>query len=211
LNNTIPENQNRTYENLSQEFKELYPMARRAFDLIPMMYNRLTLIDKMSHGEAITKIYQDHIDLEGFSRRNIYRYLPSDNPNVQRRVVPSQHNSGNAKLESNNMKFDSDTDTDSDTDRDRGHFKENILSDNSQSCPQLRQINRELNDAHSSRPVAAASDFIPDTKRFTIPKERHANMVEEINKSKDFICLEFNNQNQLVSVTADIIVSKSVN
>ena len=57
-----------------------------------MMYNRLTLVDNVSHKEALIKIRNDHRNLEGFSTRNIHRYLPSSNPNIPRRVVTPRHN-----------------------------------------------------------------------------------------------------------------------
>jgi len=56
------------------------------------MYNRLTLVENVSHKEALIKIHNDHRDLEGFSARNIHRYLPSSNPNIPRRVVTPRHN-----------------------------------------------------------------------------------------------------------------------
>jgi hypothetical protein len=83
----------KTYSQLSDEFRELYPTAYYAFQLIPKMYDRLTLVDKLTHRATITKMCEDHKDLPGFSWRNIHRYLPSDNPNVPRRVVPSRHKS----------------------------------------------------------------------------------------------------------------------
>lgn len=72
----------RTYEQLSEEFRQLYPTAHYAFQLIPKMYNRLSLVDKLTHKAAITKIREDHKDLPGFSGRNIRRYLPTDNPSI---------------------------------------------------------------------------------------------------------------------------------
>src|SRR5918995_3134900 len=75
-----------TYEELSREFKNLYPTVSRAFQLISLMYDRLTIEDKLSHKEAVSKIYEDHKHLQGFSPRNIRRSLMSlDNPNVPRR------------------------------------------------------------------------------------------------------------------------------
>ncbi|PWU82776.1 MAG: hypothetical protein DLM72_00055 [Candidatus Nitrosopolaris wilkensis] len=65
------EYEHRTYEDLSQEFMELYPAAARAFKLIPMMYNRLTLVEEMTHKEAVEKIYKDPHQLSGFTERNI--------------------------------------------------------------------------------------------------------------------------------------------
>ena len=46
------------------------------------MYNRLTLVDRLSHKEAMLKIANDHKHLPGFSDRNVRRYLPSHNPNI---------------------------------------------------------------------------------------------------------------------------------
>jgi hypothetical protein len=86
-NNT--EYEKRSYEDLSLEFQRLYPSVIRAFELIPLMYNRLTLVDKLSHKQAFDKICDDHKHLSGFSERNIRRYLPSDNPVTPRRVRPS--------------------------------------------------------------------------------------------------------------------------
>jgi hypothetical protein len=55
------------------------------------MYTVLRQVNMLSHKDACNKIYYDHKDIPGFSRRNIYRNLPSDNPNVPRRVVPPRH------------------------------------------------------------------------------------------------------------------------
>lgn len=75
-----------TYEQMSNEFKQVFPLALRAFELIPLMYNRLTLVDKLTHMEAFTRIVNDHRHLSGFTERNIRRYLPDDNPNIPHRV-----------------------------------------------------------------------------------------------------------------------------
>ena len=64
-NNT--EYEKRSYEDLSLEFQRLYPSVIRAFELIPLMYNRLTLVDKLSHKQAFDKICDDHKHLSGFS------------------------------------------------------------------------------------------------------------------------------------------------
>jgi len=53
------------------------------------MYNRLTLVDGLTHKEAVAKIHNDHSHLDGFTERNIRRYLPADNPNLPRRVRTS--------------------------------------------------------------------------------------------------------------------------
>ncbi len=86
---TVIEYEQRTYEELSQEFEELYPAAARAFELIPQMYNRLTLVDGLTHKEAVEKIHNDHRHLTGFTERNIRRNLPADNPSIPRRIRTS--------------------------------------------------------------------------------------------------------------------------
>jgi hypothetical protein len=80
---------NKTYDEISREFQTLFSNAMRAFQLVPLMYNRLTLVDKLSHSQAVKKIHHDHSHLEGFSSRSIRRCLPPDNPTVPRRVRPS--------------------------------------------------------------------------------------------------------------------------
>jgi hypothetical protein len=87
---SLKEYEQHTYEELSQEFNELYPAAARAFELVPQMYNRLTLVDGFTHREAVAKIHNDHNHLAGFTQRNIRRYLPGDNPNIPRRVRTSR-------------------------------------------------------------------------------------------------------------------------
>ena len=87
-----------TYEELSLEFQRMYPYVSRAIQLIGLMYNRLTLKDKLSHKEAISKICKDHKHLQGFSQRNIRRSLMElDNPNIphrrSRKIRPSWPNS----------------------------------------------------------------------------------------------------------------------
>jgi hypothetical protein len=85
-----------TYNELSKEFQQLYPTAYRAIELIGMMYNRLTLVDRLSHKEAEAKIYEDHKHLPGFSSRNIRRSLTSlDNPSIphRKKIRPTWPNS----------------------------------------------------------------------------------------------------------------------
>ena len=143
----------KTYPELSAEFRTTYGGA---CDLIPLMYTRLTEIDKLSHIAAITKIYEDHKDLAGFSRRNIYRALPADNSIVPRRVVPSRHKSSITELNqplklSNTKSFYSDEES-------KGKPTANEIS--SHQCPGckiLKQKNQELEEAlkKSSGPTTA--------------------------------------------------------
>jgi hypothetical protein len=78
----------KSYDQLSTEFRAT---VGRAYQLVPLMYNRLRQVEELSHKDACNKMYNDHKDIPGFSLRNIYRYLPSDNPNVPKRVVPPRH------------------------------------------------------------------------------------------------------------------------
>ena len=88
-NDSKDEFRTKTYEMLSKEFQELLPKVSRAYQLISLMYNRLTLIENLSHKEARLKIINDHKNIPGFSDRNVRRYWPSDNPKVPHRVTPS--------------------------------------------------------------------------------------------------------------------------
>jgi hypothetical protein len=84
------EYKHKSYEELSQEFKKVYPAPARAFELIPQMYNRLTRVDGLTHKDALAKMHNDHDHLHGFTQRNIRRYLPANNPNIPRRVRTSR-------------------------------------------------------------------------------------------------------------------------
>jgi hypothetical protein len=98
----------KTYDDLSSEFQKLYLFAARALQLIPIMYNRLTLVDRFSHKEAFTKICDDHGHLDGFSDRNIRRYLPLDNPSVPRRVRTSRPKSSRAEINDHSKSSDAE-------------------------------------------------------------------------------------------------------
>ena len=108
----------RTYEDISREFQALFPSAMRAFQLIPLMYHRLTFVDKFSHSEAVQKIHNDHHHIPGFSRRSITRYLPTDSPMVPHRVRPSwpknsdTQTDGDVKL-SNDEPYEKDVENES--------------------------------------------------------------------------------------------------
>jgi hypothetical protein len=77
------EHETRTYEDLLAECRRHW---YRAIEIIPTLYNRLTLVDGYSHKRAMSRMLNDLGDLPGFSRRTMIRYLPSDNANVPRRV-----------------------------------------------------------------------------------------------------------------------------
>ena len=97
---TEDEYKTRTYEDLSSEFQKLYSQVVRAYQLIPQMYNRLTIVDRLSHKEAILKMANDHKHLPGFSDRNVRRYLPSHNPNIPHRIrTPRPKNSATISVD----------------------------------------------------------------------------------------------------------------
>jgi hypothetical protein len=52
---TNKEYQNRTYNDFSSEFQKVHPSAVRAFQLIALMYNRLTLVEKLDHNSQLQK------------------------------------------------------------------------------------------------------------------------------------------------------------
>jgi hypothetical protein len=110
------EYEQRTYEDLSNELQKIYPVAARAFELIPLMYNRLTLVDGLTHKDSVAKIIADHQQLSGFSARNIRRYLPSDNPTVARRARPPWPKNSTTIIESlsqlSNIEQGNSTETD---------------------------------------------------------------------------------------------------
>jgi hypothetical protein len=41
---------------ISLESQKFYPSAVRTLELIPLMYNRLTLVEKLSHKSSLTDI-----------------------------------------------------------------------------------------------------------------------------------------------------------
>ncbi len=185
-----------TYEEISIEFQELFPSVVRAFQLIPMMYNRLTLIDNYLHKEAILKILDDHKELPGFSKRNIYRALPKDNPGVPRRVVPKRHKSGETEIQ---------------VTKSLSAAEKNIEIPSNEpaikSCPNcqlLRLQKEELRDAlaASSGPTPA-DKFTPQILRFRVQKERRTELIEGIEKSIVYVYLEFDRSGRLLSIIPD--------
>ena len=89
------EYQLRTFEELRAELLYHLPHVYRAIQLVPIIYDRLTLIDGRSHKEAFSEICKIFAQVRrnfpeerGLSDRNLYRYLPEDNPHVPRRTHP---------------------------------------------------------------------------------------------------------------------------
>ena len=158
------EYQKLSYEDLSKEFRKIYPNVIRAFQLIPLMYDRLSLIDGLCHKRALKKIRDDHKDLPGFSHRNIYRYLPSDNPNIPHRIVSSRHKS--SRPESNLIKKLSSA----------KHLK-NLVEPKKVDereiectrCLHLQKRNVELEEALVANSRFTKADKVQTAKKFRIP------------------------------------------
>jgi hypothetical protein len=129
----------KSYEELSQKFQAA---AGRAFELIHQMYNRLTLVDNLTHKDALEKIHNDHVHLRGFTPRNIRRYLPANNPNIPRRVRTSRpKNSGTETCVGTSF---------SDTISDTGHNDEKNIN---QKIGTQSTSNQVVDDISSDRTI----------------------------------------------------------
>jgi hypothetical protein len=187
--------ESRTYDEISQEFKELYPSVIRAFQLVPMMYNRLTLIDRMSHKEALKKIYDDHKELPGFSKRNIYRALPQDNPTIPRRVMSKRHKSSVTELQITESLSAAEKNVE---------IQSNESTESCPNCELLKLQKQGLMDAlaASSGPTTA-DKFTPQIHRFKVHKERRTELIECIERSTEYVCVEFDANGRLLSIIPD--------
>jgi hypothetical protein len=157
------EYQNRTYDYLSSEFQKVQPYVVRAFELIGLMYNRLTIVDKFSHKEAVAKIQNDHKHLPGFSERNIRRYLPLDNPSVPRRVRSQCPK--NSVVETNEPSKLSDTLTYNNADHKKTYrvvaIKQPAKPTECTSCVELSLENNELREAlEKTRQLTTADKIV---------------------------------------------------
>src|SRR4030095_12267164 len=189
-------NQSSTYDELSKEFKELYPKAHRAFQLIPMMYNTLTLVENYSHKEAIKKILDDHKELLGFSKRNIYRALPKDNPTIPKRVVvPKRHKSSRTEIQNAESLSAAEKNVE---------IQSNESTESCPNCELLKLQKQELMDAlaASSGPTTA-DKFTPQIHRFKVHKERRTELIEYIERSTEYVCVEFDVSGRLLSIIPD--------
>ena len=89
------------------------------------MYNRLTLVDRLTHKDALEKIIADHQHFSGFSSRNIRRYLPSDNSTVPKRVRPSWPKNSMTGIE--RVPQTSNIEQGNNTETERGHQNNSII------------------------------------------------------------------------------------
>jgi hypothetical protein len=196
--NTIDTNnhESRTYDEISQEFKELYPTALRVLQLIGLMYNRLTLLDNYSHKDAILKIFEDHKELPGFSKRNIYRGLPNDNPKIPKRVVSIRHKSSETEIQVTESL--STTEKTNEIQSKEAHIKP------CPNCQVWKLQKQELMDALAASSAPTTADkFTPQIHRFKVHKERRAQLIDCIEKSNEYVCLEFDRNGRLLSIIPD--------
>jgi len=183
----VKEYQKRSYDDLSSEFQRLYP---RVIRLIPLMYNRLTLVDKLSHKEATAKIYNDHRDLPGFSRRNIRRNLPLDNATVPRRIRPSRPK--NSTIESEEAPELSGTI------HEQNQNVQTIASNNSKTTNPLEESLTEVE--------ITGYNINPDL--LTIPKEKYPALEEAMQKSRSSVYVVFDKSGMLERAIPDIFRGK---
>ncbi|MGB8936470.1 MAG: hypothetical protein WCC17_15360 [Candidatus Nitrosopolaris sp.] len=211
----VKEYQNRSYDDLSSEFQRMYP---RVLQLIPLMYNRLTLVDKLSHKEAMAKIYNDHRHLSGFSKRNIRRNLPLDNATIPRRIRPPwpknsateceevsqlsatvQEQDQNAQTSSNSEEITTSQLTSYTSNTDPSEKHNNALYSE----------NAELKEALSRQTTFVKADEVSVHEiGFTIPKEKYPNLEEAMQQSRDSVYVVFDKSGMLQCAIPDIFKGK---
>lgn len=186
----------KSYSELSKEFRELYPTVVYAFQLVPKMYNTLTLVDRFSHKAALKKIMDDHKDLPGFSKRNIGRYLPSDNPGIPRRIRPRRPNSSQTiSMQGTNL---SDTKSSYST---RQFVEDNVDSvSGDKQCPRCRELEEALRADSRLKPADA---LLGSEEVCCVPKDKEYVLVDALNKSEQ-ICYIFFVDGKFVHAEADI-------
>ena len=213
--NDVKEYQKRSYEDLSSEFQRQYP---RVIQLIELMYNRLTLVDKLSHKDAVAKIYNDHRHLSGFSKRNIRRNLPLENSSVPRRIRPSWPK--NSITKSDDAPKLSVTIQEENQNALTGQSTTNQLEEG----PTVHYIsdpnhgddhndvyaeNAELKEALTRQIAFTTADEISLHEReFTIPKEKYPNVEAAMQKSRGSVYVVFDKSGILERATPDIYRGK---
>ena len=194
----VPEFQLRSYEELSKEFRE---KISRAVELVPMMYNRLTLIDHLSHKQAMMKIFQDHIHIPGFSFRNMRRYLPLDNPMVPRRVGTTCPNS---ILTINTVgKKLNPTNRQNETNKHQPQNREVIQP---MDYHELVTENAELKEViRSQTPIMTADKIRSFEITFRIAKQKYDMVRVAMDCSKEFIGVIFDTSGLLERAESDVL------
>jgi hypothetical protein len=195
---TIPEYEIRSYEELSNEFKE---KTSRAIELIRLMYDRLTLVDHMSHKQVIRKIIEDHSRIRGFSFRNISRNLPLNNPVTPRRVRTSWHNS----IPTNNSSAGklSQTEQVNKLDRHQSH-NDNEEEDPSLNCNQ----NAQSIEVIPGRTSMVTTNKISKGLTFRIPREKYEMLRLAMDESNEVIRVIFDWSFEFDHAEPDVVKSK---
>ncbi len=187
--------QTKTYTELSQNFKTTYG---RACDLIPLMYNRLTKVDGISHKKALTTIFDDHKDLPGFSYRNIHRSLPTDNPTVPRRVVTSRHKNSDGVTDGQQKL--SITENNPPATAVAANYKESV-----QECPDCSEYKRQLQEVtealEKSTKITTADKLKP--LEGIVPKAKQQIVMKAFQKSKQLTHLIFDLESMLFDARPD--------
>ena len=219
--NLIPENdvkeyQKRSYEDLSSEFQRQYP---RVVQLIELMYNRLTLVDKLSHKEAVAKIYNDHRHLPGFSKRNIRRNLPLENSSVPRRIRPSWPKNSITKSDDTSKLSVTIQEQNQNalTYNDSGQTTTNQLEGPTEKLHYISDPNHDddHNDVYAENAelkealtrqigFTTANEISLHEIEFTIPKEKYPNLEEAMQKSRDSVYIVFDKSGIFESAIPDI-------
>jgi hypothetical protein len=181
------------YEN--RTYKESFT---HACNLIPLMYKRLTQVDGFSYEDAVNKIWHDHSDVRGFSKRNIYRYLPKDLPDIPRRIVTSRHNSSQTEsTQGTNL-----SDTKSST-----TLGSLPIADENQcpSCLNLLAVNNELREAlEASQNFTSADTLLRSERVCSVPKDKEYVMTDALKKSERVCYIFFNVAGRVVHAEADV-------
>ena len=229
--NINAEYQKRSYDDLSSEFQRLFPSAVRTIELIQLMYNRLTLVEKLSHKTALTKIYNDHKHLSGFSRRNIRRNLPLDNRGIPRRVRPSWPKNSDtqdnelAKLSTTTLEHNQDILTTNDCLAKRtspiNHQKlqerpvEKVMTncitehEAGDSYDTIYAENLELKEATLRQTaLIKANDISAYEIEFTIPKEKYPHLEAAMKDSRDSVYVIFDKAGIFERAVSDVFRGK---
>ena len=230
-NDSKDEFRTKTYEMLSKEFQELYPKAARAYQLISLMNNRLTLIDNLSHKEARLRIINDHKHVPGFSDRNVRIYWPTNNPKVPRRIRPSwpkngiTGDQGNAKLNILEHKYAENTGLNrSTTEQNAAHrtpnSNDNFESGNDFTSNQKNHSSILQTDKHNQTTPPATttattatsnSHVCPECENLVIQNSQQIQMLEEALKKATSFSTANNMYNISQSEISDLSTSLADN
>ncbi len=177
------------------------------------MYNRLTLVEKLPHKDAIAKIYNDHKHLPGFSQRNIRRNLPSDNPYVPRRVRTAWPKNSSttsnvySRLNNTIQEQDKELDTAIIPASKLGESKDGLVQ-GLKECPNCKALsleNYELKEALSrNTTLVPANQIHTHETKLAIPKGKYSSLQDAMQRSRDSISVVFDNSGILERAIPDI-------